>query len=152
MNRDISKGIYGQGWAFPPTFCIEGTEKTENGIEVKSGVTLCSGVNDVQQSLIILLSTQYYERIMRMEYGNDLMQHMFDNIGEGLFEKIRKSLTVSILNNEPRVVVDVITISSDRVTPSKLSIIINYHLFDNNVLHRLYGMLDIKENMTGVWR
>jgi len=152
MAHNIEKAVYGQGWAFPPTFTINGIETTDEGVTVMSGVKLTSGIEDVRQSLIILLNTQYYERIMRMEYGNDLMLHMFDNIGEGLFEKIRNSLSETILRNEPRVVVDTITVIPDLLMPSKLSITINYHLFDNAVVQRLFGMMDIKNFIAGVWR
>ena len=51
----------GRGWSFPPTFT-----RGDNG------VTLVDEVEDIKQSLIILLSTIKGERIMQPDYGANM--------------------------------------------------------------------------------
>ena len=47
----------GRGWAFPPTFVAGGSE-----------VEMAEGVEDIHQSLTILLSTERGERVMPYAY------------------------------------------------------------------------------------
>ena len=51
----------GTGWSFPPSFAASGGD-----------VHVVSGVEDIEQSLAILLSTQRGERVMRDGFGCDL--------------------------------------------------------------------------------
>lgn len=136
---EAEKQLYGQGWAFP--------------LRVDTaGVAMVSGVDSVRQSLTMLFRTIYCERIMRMEYGNDLLLHMFDNVDESLLAKIRQSITDSITQNEPRVRTDRISIQTGNGQRGQLEITIHYRLFDNDAPQRLSGILDIFNGFTGEWQ
>lgn len=139
MNSPADKQLYGQGWAFPLVLNDQ-------------GILLVNGVESVRQSLRMLFSTLYCERIMRMEYGNDLPLHMFDNIGEALFAKIRQSITDSISQNESRVRTDKVSVLYDPLQRGKLTITIHYRLYDNEVPQRLSGILDIYNGTYGEWQ
>ena len=60
-------GFLGQGWAFPPDFSLK-----------LKGVKMVSEDEDVKESLNILFSTQFGERIMQYNYGCNLQSLVFE--------------------------------------------------------------------------
>lgn len=94
------KSFLGRGWAFPPTF-----SKNQKGIE------LVAAVEDINQSLHILLSTSLGERIMQPEYGCNLKDYLFEPMNTSLIGLIYDLVRDAILYHEPRIRVENITIS-----------------------------------------
>ena len=66
MNNPANTFL-GTGWAFPPTFDIN-----------TASVELVKNLDDINQSLNILLSTSLGERVMQPRYGCNLQDHLFD--------------------------------------------------------------------------
>jgi hypothetical protein len=64
---DELQSFLGTGWGFPPTF----TKSTDK-------VQMVSNVQDIEQSLLLILSTIPGERIMRPEFGCDLKRLVFE--------------------------------------------------------------------------
>lgn len=56
----------GRGWSFPPTFHDQGRS-----------VRMVDAEDDIRQSLLILLSTQFGERVMRPTFGSGLAGLVF---------------------------------------------------------------------------
>ena len=81
----------GTGWGFPPTF-------TKGGAEVE----MASGVEDVHQSLQILLSTRLGERVMQDDFGCDLSYVLFEEVDQGLINSLTSIISDAILYHEPR--------------------------------------------------
>jgi phage baseplate assembly protein W len=84
--------IIGTGWAFPPHFDLE------NGATV-----MASGVDDINQSLYILFTTEIGERVMQPNYGSALKSMLFESINEHFKSYMRMVLVRSIALYEARI-------------------------------------------------
>lgn len=84
--------IIGIGWAFPPRFDLE------NGATV-----MASGVDDINQSLYILFTTEIGERVMQPNYGSALKSMLFESINEHFKSYMRMVLVRSISLYEARI-------------------------------------------------
>ena len=72
----IEESFLGTGWSFPPEFSSE-----------NKSVKTVSGIEDINQSLHILLNTKLGERVMLPNYGSSLSDFVF----EGLNMKIGRA-------------------------------------------------------------
>lgn len=85
----------GIGWSFPPAF-----EK------VGGSTVMAGGVEDIRQSLHILLSTTLGERVMRADYGCNLRDYVFDPVNRSMEAYIKKLVEDAIIYYEPRITLD----------------------------------------------
>ena len=95
----------GTGWAFPPSF--------DNNAGT---VDLVSDLEDIKQSLDILLSTSLGERVMQPNYGCDLDDYMFESLSSGVIGIIKHHVENSILYYEPRIVAENVDVTADDST------------------------------------
>jgi phage baseplate assembly protein W len=93
------EGFLGRGWGFPPAFSRTGV------------VRMVGGVDDVHESLGILLGTQLGERIMRPEYGCDLRQVLFEDLDASAVAYLRDLVRTAVLYHEPRVRLEQLTLT-----------------------------------------
>jgi uncharacterized protein len=105
----------GTGWGFPPRFAAGGAE-----------VEMVSGVDDVHQSLRILLATQLGERVMRPDFGCDLGGVLFEEVGQRLVNRIAGLVGDAILYHEPRVKLGALDVSESPTEPGLLFIKVEY--------------------------
>lgn len=91
----------GTGWSFPPEF-----NKVSNSVE------LVSGIEDIDQSLNILLSTALGERVMQPKYGCDLTDYVFESLNSSVIGYLKDRVSNAILFYEPRIRVEQIEITS----------------------------------------
>lgn len=89
----------GTGWSFPPTL-------SKN----KKSVLMTSGIDDINSSLHILLSTTPGERIMQPAYGCNLKRLLFEPLDTSLKAYIKDLIKVAILYHEPRIRLNDITL------------------------------------------
>ncbi len=92
MNKKGQNSFLGTGWHFPPRF-VKGPET----------VVMVSDIEDIQQSLEILLTTTVGERFLRPTYGCDLRNYLFEPLDDGLRAYIRDLVNTAILYHEPRI-------------------------------------------------
>ena len=111
----------GKGWSFPPTF--NNTDKTVE--TVKDG-------EDVKQSLHILLTTEFGERVMRADYGCNLTPLLFENITVTLLTKIKEIIKKAILKYEPRIDLEDIYFGSNESQEGMIIIEIEYIIRTTN--------------------
>lgn len=90
--RKKDKSFLGQGWAFPPGFSLE----------TKTSITV-SEAEDIQQSLIILLSTRLGERVMQPQFGCNLHSMIFEKADKSAITFLRDAVESAILYHEPRI-------------------------------------------------
>ena len=90
MNE--SDKIIGRGWAFPPQFKAETNE-----------TVMAEGVDDINQSLFILFTTEIGERVMQPNYGSAMKSMIFESINEHFNSYMRLVLTRSIALYEARI-------------------------------------------------
>ena len=90
----------GTGWAFPPTFDPETGQ-----------VEMVSDVQDINESLNILLSTSLGERVMQPKYGCDMQEYVFEPLNSSLIGFIRDRVENALLVYESRIDVDRIDVT-----------------------------------------
>ncbi len=99
--ENVLNSFLGTGWSFPPEF------NGNNG-----SVEMVSDVEDINQSLHILLSTSLGERVMQPDYGCNLNDYMFESLSSDLIGTIKHHVENSILFYEPRIVADKIQVTT----------------------------------------
>lgn len=97
----------GQGWAFPPTF--------DN---VFYGAGLTAGVDNINQSIDLLLKTPKGSRSVMPNFGSNLSAFVFQRMTAAQQQELIQSVERTLLNFEPRIKVLEVTVamSSDAAT------------------------------------
>ena len=122
--QNTFNSFLGRGWSFPPTF------------DHQSGtVDMVGDVQDIEQSLQILLSTSLGERVMQPEYGCNLEDYMFDTLNNSVIGIIKHTVENAILYYEPRIIaekVDVTAADSFDLIEGKFVIAVEYIIPETN--------------------
>jgi uncharacterized protein len=132
MKKD--KSFLGQGWAFPPGFSM----KTKTAIIVEED-------EDIQQSLIILLSTHLGERIMQPRYGCNLHHVVFEKADKAMITYLRDTIETAIIYHEPRVKLIQTTVTDEIDPEGKISLNISYMIRSTNTRSNLVYPFYISE-------
>jgi uncharacterized protein len=111
----------GTGWSFPPTFGRAGAE-----------VQTVSGVEDIEQSLAILLATRRGERVLHEDFGCDLSDFLFGEISRGLIGRVQSLISDAILHDEPRITLNSVDVSERGAADGLLLIAIDYTIRATN--------------------
>lgn len=123
MNQTFNSFL-GTGWSFPPTFDLNSAE-----------VQLSTNVEDIEQSLHILLSTSLGERVMQPKYGCNLNDFMFEAMSSSVIGYIKDRVRSSILYFEPRIITEKIDVTADDsfdLIEGKFTITIDYTIPGTN--------------------
>jgi hypothetical protein len=116
----------GTGWSFPPTFGPGG-----------AGVQMVSEVEDIEQSLAILLATRRGERVMQEDFGCELSEFLFGEISQGLIGQVRNLIADAVLHHEPRIRLNAIDVSESASKDGLLLIGIDYTIRATNSRYNL---------------
>ena len=111
----------GTGWSFPPIFAAGGGD-----------VQTVSGLEDIEQSLAILLRTRRGERVMQDDFGCELSEFLFAEISQGLIGRVRNLVADAILHHEPRISVNGIDVAESEAQDGLLLISIDYTIRATN--------------------
>src|SRR6185436_9277073 len=95
-------------------------------------VAMVSGVEDIHQSLQILLSTRLGERVMQDEFGCALDGVVFEEIDQDLLNSLNSSIADAILYYEPRISLDRLDVSESAAQPGILLIRLDYTVRSTN--------------------
>ena len=123
---DRDAHFLGTGWKFPPAFS-----------QSSAGVEMVSAAEDIRESLWILLSTSPGERVMVPEFGCALWQMLFQKLDVTAITEIQELITRAILNWEPRVTVDEVTVVSDPGVAGLVNIYLAYTIRRTNTRSNL---------------
>ncbi|WP_062056402.1 GPW/gp25 family protein [Aquimarina longa] len=118
--------VLGTGWAFPPKF-----HKHSNGVE------MLTGEEDIESSIYVILHTKLGERILRDEFGSDIHELLFEPLNENMKTYMASSLKKSLINNEPRITVENITLAQKDPNLGRVDILITYKLIETNKTQNL---------------
>ena len=121
MDEQIQESFLGRGWSFPPAFSA-----TNHNLE------MVSEVEDIQQSLYLLISTIPGERIMNPAYGCDLHKFVFRPISSSTQSEIIATISRAILLFEPRIKLANITVNVVSIDPGILHIVVDYLIIKTN--------------------
>ena len=124
----------GTGWSFPPTFGLGGGE-----------VHTVFGVEDVEQSLAILMATRRGERVMQEEFGCDLSEFLFGEISQGLIGRVRSIIADAILHDEPRINLNDVEVSETRARDGVLLIRLDYTVRSTNSRYNMVYPFYLRE-------
>lgn len=94
------ESFLGRGFSFPPRFSRGGAD-----------VEMVSNAEDIEQSIRILLGTTQGERILRESFGCNLTGLLFEEADQWLVSRIERTVSDAILENEPRVILDRVTVN-----------------------------------------
>jgi len=133
MNDD-HRDILGTGWSFPPTFAGQG-EYLET----------VSGLEDIRQSLEILLSTHLKERLYHDDFGCNLNDFLFEEIDQHLISDLKRTVSDAILYHEPRIQVEEVRIDQSRATEGLLLINILFFVRSTNSRYNMVYPFYIQE-------
>ena len=111
----------GTGWSFPPTFSRGGAE-----------IEMVSGVEDIRQSLQIILSTHLGERVMQDEFGCALDSVLFEEMDQGFINSVTSVVSNAILYHEPRITLDELDVSESETQQGLLLISLHYTVSETN--------------------
>ena len=123
MNQSF-QSFLGTGWAFPPSFDAEAQT-----------VELVKDVEDIQQSLNILLSTSLGERVMQPEYGCNLLDYLFEPLSSSMIGFIKDRVKNAILFYEPRIIAEKIEVTNEGsfdLLEGRFTIIVEYSIPGTN--------------------
>jgi phage baseplate assembly protein W len=121
MSNNTDASFLGKGWGFPPSF-------SKNGRDVLQ----VSEEEDIQQSLLILLSTAQGERIMREDFGCDLQSFMYEEISQNLINSLTLLITDAVLYYEPRIALNSVDIDESEQYQGLININIDYTVRSTN--------------------
>ena len=123
---DHVESFLGTGWSFPPTFNKEFHR-----------LQMVSEVQDIYQSIFIILSTTPGERIMQPEFGCDLKRLTFEINDSTLIATFDHLIYHALLNFEPRVnYIDTKIINRDELD-GVLHLQINFTIITTNTRHNI---------------
>ena len=93
---------------------------------------MVSDLEDIHQSLQILLSTRLGERVMQDDFGCDLNSVLFEEIDQGLINTLTGMVSDAILYHEPRIEMDRLDVSESETEQGLLLISIEYTVRSTN--------------------
>jgi phage baseplate assembly protein W len=124
----------GRGWAFPPRFDFD------NNMPV-----MVSEEDDICESLRIILSTAKGERYMNPKFGCELSSLIFDNIDSTLINRIKDYITTAVLNFEPRITLDDISIYIPTEHEGRIDVKLEYTIRKINIRSNIVYPFYFKE-------
>ena len=100
------------------------------------GIALASGETDVEEAIMLILSTSPGERRIRPEFGCDLHAFVFEGLTAATFGHIDRAIRVALDRWEPRIEVEGIAFTEDP-DGGTLFVDIGYRLRTSNSVRNL---------------
>lgn len=129
--------ILGRGWAFPPKF-----DKNTNE------PLMLVGEEDVKNSIEVIINTKLGERILREEFGSRIYELLFEPLNENMKTYMIDSLKSSLINNEPRIIVQQIQLLQPDLSLGRVDIHIVYRLIQTNTTNNMVVPFYTPDNLS----
>jgi Bacteriophage baseplate protein W len=110
----------GAGWAFPLT-----TDAT-------GGIALVSREREIDEAVRLILGTARGERPMRPEFGCRIHDHVFGSANAGTAGQIAYDVREALERWEPRIDVNNVTVSFDRIQAGIMYVDVSYVILGTN--------------------
>jgi phage baseplate assembly protein W len=121
MDQNDDSAFLGVGWKFPPQF--------DQGGRI---TRMVSEVDDIRESLRILLSTTPGERVMLPAYGCGLRSKMFESVDEAMITELKDLIERAILFFEPRITLEAVDVAIKDILEGRVEIDISYRIRTTN--------------------
>jgi phage baseplate assembly protein W len=122
---DPKKAFLGSGIAFPPL------------ADSRGALAMVSYEEDVRQSILIILSTNPGERVMRPDFGAGLRDFVFEPADLSTMHRLQTRVQESLIDWEPRISLKTVDVTLDPVTRSTLYVSITYLVRATNAVANL---------------
>jgi len=120
-----AKAFLGVGWAFPPCAAADGS------------TAMALYEEDVREAIVIILSTDWGERVMRPTFGAGLRSFVFGPMSQTLLQRVQTRVKESLVQWEPRINVENVNVTIDPKNQGTLLIAITYFVRVTNTLQNL---------------
>jgi len=114
-DQGNDRNFIGIGWSFPPHFD-----------RASKSLKMTEGVEDINSSLFILLSTIVGERVMDMSYGCNLEDMVFESLDTSTITFLKSKVEKAILFYEARIEVQKIEMNTQNILEGVILIEIEY--------------------------
>lgn len=104
----------GRGWRFPIV------------PDAGGGLRYVDGDENVGQSLMLLLSTGWGERVMRGRFGTNARELVFAPGSVANLKALETSIRDAVRDHEPRVLLDGVVVTPDPEQPERVAIEVTY--------------------------
>lgn len=125
VQPDPSRAFLGVGWAFPP------------GLTPDGKIAEAVYEDDIAQAIRIILGTNPGERVMRPDFGAGLNAFVFEPINTTTMARLKTRVAEALVDWEPRIDVEDVTVSPQPGALSVLLIAMTYRVRATNTLHNL---------------
>ena len=112
----MTNDIVGSGWTFPPR------------IDAQGGISLTNDRTEIDQAILIILSTSLGQRVMRPTFGCRLDELVFAPNDQQTAARARRYVEEAIGMWEPRIRVVSVNVGPDPNDASRLLIEVEYKL------------------------
>lgn len=124
MTAPVDRAFLGCGWAFP--------------VAADSGdVAMAAYEDDVRQSVLIILGTNYGERPMRPDFGAGLGDFVFAAVTSTTRGLVRHRVEEALVLWEPRIDQIAVSVRQGRAADRELLIDVDYRVRATNTFYNL---------------
>jgi len=125
MKKEIDSFL-GTGWSFPPVF-----NRFTNSVQ------MVSELDDIRESIYLVLETFPGERIMQPEFGCYLKKLVFEKIDNSLAVRINETIGNALLHFEPRVKFSNVELMNTDELAGIIMLQINFSVITTNTRHNI---------------
>jgi len=104
----------GQGWRFPVS------------VDGRGGIAISTHEEDIEQAILVILTTAKGERVMRPEFGSSIYDFVFAPNNATTAGLIAYHVQEALARWEPRIEVTSVDVQPDPLEPSRVLINIQY--------------------------
>lgn len=125
MSDESLPSYIGRGIAFPMR------------VDASGSIAMTSGVEDIEKSMKVILSTAPGERPMRPEFGCHIWDQLFEPINVNTLGLMEEAVRNALTRWEPRAEVTDVLVSSDDPSTGEVRISITYSVAATNEMRNL---------------
>lgn len=131
-----NKAFLGAGWSFPL------------GLRPDGNLEMVAYEEDIDQAIRIILGTNRGERVMRPEFGAGLNSFVFESLSITTMELVKTRVQESLIDWEPRIDLEAVRVTADRVERNRLLVDIRYRVRATNSVRNLVYPFYLQEGAT----
>lgn len=141
----LEDSYLGRGWSFPPSFeppLLEPVKDEPPGSSAPApivlqpgGAVMVEGLADIEQSLLILLTTRLGERVLAADFGCDLQPLAFEPLNAATAAQFEYLVHTAVLYHEPRIEFLALTATESADAPGLVLLDLAYQVRNTNARH-----------------
>ena len=101
-------------------------------VDRTGGVALVTGSDDINEAIMLILSTAPGERPMRPNFGCGIHDYVFESVDAYVVGRLEREIRIAIDRWEPRIEIKEISVVTDQAEAGRLPIEIDYVVRSTN--------------------